>query len=65
MNSYYISSNDAIPINLSKFGMELKVQHITNWFWKTKHMIMSENGNAFHIIGPLWGESIGHGWIPS
>ena len=24
----------------------------------------SSNGNIFHVIGPLWGESTGHRWIP-
>ena len=24
----------------------------------------SSNGNIFRVIGPLWGESIGHRWIP-
>ena len=27
-------------------------------------MMMSSNGNIFHITGPLWGESTGHRWIP-
>ena len=24
----------------------------------------SSNGNIFRVTGPLWGESIGHWWIP-
>ena len=24
----------------------------------------SSTGNIFLVTGPLWGESIGHGWIP-
>ena len=27
-------------------------------------MMMSSNGNIFHVTGPLWGESTGHRWIP-
>ena len=27
-------------------------------------IMTSSNGNIFHITGPLWGESTGHGWIP-
>ena len=27
-------------------------------------IMMSSNGHIFHIIGPLWGESTGHQWIP-
>ena len=27
-------------------------------------MMTSSNGNAFRVAGPLWGESIGHRWIP-
>ena len=27
-------------------------------------MMITWNGNAFHITGPLWGESTGHRWIP-
>ena len=27
-------------------------------------IIMSSNGNIFHVTGPLWGESTGHRWIP-
>ena len=27
-------------------------------------MMMSSNGNIFHVTGPLWGESFGHWWIP-
>ena len=26
--------------------------------------MMSSNGNIFRVIGPLWGESTGHRWIP-
>ena len=26
-------------------------------------MMMSSNGNIFHITGPLWGESTSHCWI--
>ena len=29
-----------------------------------EHMITSWNGNIFRVTGPLWGESIGHRWIP-
>ena len=28
-------------------------------------MMTSSNGNIFRIIGPLWGETTGHRWIPS
>ena len=28
------------------------------------HMMMSSNGNIFHITGPLWGESTSHWWTP-
>ena len=31
-------------------------------FWKS--MMVSLNGNIFHIIGPLWGESTSDQWIP-
>ena len=27
-------------------------------------MVTSSNGNIFHVAGLLWGESIGHRWIP-
>ena len=27
-------------------------------------MMTSSNGNFFRVNGPLWGESIGHWWIP-
>ena len=27
-------------------------------------MMTSSNGNIFRVIGPLWGESTGHRWIP-
>ena len=27
-------------------------------------MMMSSSGNIFLVTGPLWGESIGHRWIP-
>ena len=27
-------------------------------------MRTSWNGNIFHVTGPLWGESIGHWWLP-
>ena len=27
-------------------------------------MMTSSNGNIFRVTGPLWGESIGHRWIP-
>ena len=30
-----------------------------HWF-----MVTSSNGNIFHVISSLWGESTGHGWIP-
>ena len=30
----------------------------------TVYMMMSSNGNIFHVTGPLWGESTGHWWIP-
>ena len=29
-----------------------------------KYMMMSSNGNIFHVTGPLWGESTGQWWIP-
>ena len=29
-----------------------------------KNMMMSSNGNIFHITGPLCGEFTGHRWIP-
>ena len=28
-------------------------------------MMTSSNGNIFRVTGPLWGETIGHLWIPS
>ena len=28
------------------------------------YMMMSSNGNIFHVNGPLLGESTGHQWIP-
>ena len=31
---------------------------------RKKHMMTSSNGNIFSVIGPLWGEFIGHRWIP-
>ena len=27
-------------------------------------MMTSSNRKIFHVIGPLWGESTGHRWIP-
>ena len=27
-------------------------------------MMTSSNGSIFRVIGPLWGESTGHRWIP-
>ena len=30
----------------------------------TIFMMMSSNGNLFRVTGPLWGESIGHRWLP-
>ena len=27
-------------------------------------LMTSLNGNVFRVTGPLWGESIGHRWIP-
>ena len=27
-------------------------------------MMTSSNGHIFRVTGPLWGESIGHRWIP-
>ena len=27
-------------------------------------MMTSSNGNILSVTGPLWGESIGHWWIP-
>ena len=27
-------------------------------------MMTSSKGKIFHVTGPLWGESIGHGWLP-
>ena len=29
-----------------------------------RDMMMSSNGNIFHVTGPLWGESTSHWWIP-
>ena len=31
---------------------------------RLKLMMTSSNGIIFHVTGPLWGESIGHWWIP-
>ena len=31
---------------------------------KRNHMMMSWNGNAFRVTGPLWEEFTGHQWIP-
>ena len=33
-------------------------------FDKGANMMTSSNGNIFRVIGPLWGESTGHRWIP-
>ena len=30
-----------------------------------KYIMMSRNGNAFHVTGSLWMESTGHWWFPS
>ena len=30
----------------------------------TLYMMTSSNRNIFRVTGPLWGESIGHRWIP-
>ena len=44
---------------------------MTNWeldswghFSELGIMMMSWNGNTFHITGLLWGETTGHQWIP-
>ena len=29
-----------------------------------RDMMVSSNGNIFHVTGPLWGESTSHWWIP-
>ena len=33
-------------------------------YWLKWLMMTSSNGNIFRVTGPLWGESIGHRWIP-
>ena len=38
------------------------VIHKVERSWPT--VTMPTNGNISHVTGPLWGESIGHQWIP-
>ena len=39
--------------------MLIKTENIND-----KSMMMSSNGNIFHVTHPLWGEYSGHRWIP-
>ena len=45
----------------------LKLNHVSKRGHSNRpkeNMMMPSNGNIFRVIGPLWGESIGHRWIP-
>ena len=48
------SASEVIPKFLSKIGLYLT----------RTYMITSCNGSISCVIGPLWGESIGHRWTP-
>ena len=44
-----------------------RAHYVTNWYRSVCKlpMMTSSNGNIFRVIGPLWGESTGHGGFPS
>ena len=39
-------------------------QHCKHFWCHQWCMMMSSNGNIFHVTGPLWGESTSDRWIP-
>ena len=47
--------------------MQNRYYNLLQFTWPKRSyacMLMSSNGNIFHITGPLRGESTGHRWIP-
>ena len=62
--AYHISRLTNISFDVIEYipGI-ISTVHALVW-WSTGDMMMSSNGNIFHVIGPLWGKFTGHQWIP-
>ena len=61
---YSKSVNAVIPNTNSHLLYRWYLRHTGNHAWLMLLMMTSSNGNFFRVMGPLWGETIGHRWIP-